>query len=85
MLKLPETTITFKGDEARSFPKERNTRLELFQEYVEDPAMMPENLSNIQVTSLKNLYREIAWIFARVTGQDSIETIPRLDLYILHL
>jgi hypothetical protein len=34
MLKLLEPTITFKEDEARSFLKEKNNRLELLQEYL---------------------------------------------------
>jgi len=55
MLKLPETTIKFKGDEAKIFLKETNSGLELLQEYLEDPTMMPEDLSNIQVSLLKNL------------------------------
>jgi hypothetical protein len=84
MFKLPEPTITFKGDEAKSFLKERNNGLELLQEYLEDPTMMPEDLSNIQVSLLKNPYREITWIFTRVVGQESTTTIPRLALYILH-
>jgi hypothetical protein len=32
---------------------------------------------------LKDPYREIAWNFTRITGQDSMTTIPRLVLYIL--
>jgi hypothetical protein len=64
--------------------KERNNGLELLQEYLEDPTMMPEDLSNIQVSLLKNPYREITWIFSRVAGQESTTTIPRLALYILH-
>jgi hypothetical protein len=36
------------------------------------------------VSSLKHPYREIAWIFTRIIGQDSTVTIPRLALYILH-
>jgi hypothetical protein len=67
MLKPIRPTITFKGDEARSFLKERNSALELLQEYLEDPAMIPKDLSNIQVILLKNPYQEIAWIFSRVT------------------
>jgi hypothetical protein len=84
MLKLLEPTITFKGDEARSFLKEKYSGLELLQEYLEDPTTMPQDISNIQVSSLKNPYREIAWIFSRVSGQYSTTTIPRLALYILH-
>jgi len=63
MLKFPDLTITFKGYEAKSFLKERNNGLELLQEYLEDPKMKPEYLSNIQVSLLKNLYREITWLF----------------------
>jgi hypothetical protein len=36
------------------------------------------------VISLKDPYKEIAWLFTRFVGQDSIETIPWLELYILH-
>jgi aromatic ring-opening dioxygenase LigB subunit len=33
---------------------------------------------------LKNPYQEVAWIFSRITGQESTETIPQLALYILY-
>jgi hypothetical protein len=56
MLKLRELTITFKGEEARSFLKEKNNGLELLQEYLEDPSTMLEDISRIQVGSLKNPY-----------------------------
>jgi hypothetical protein len=56
MLKLPELIITFKGDKARSFLKEKNNGLELLQEYLEDPSAMPKDISRIQVSSLKNTY-----------------------------
>jgi hypothetical protein len=46
--------------------------------------VMPEDLSSIQVSLLKNPYKEMAWLFARVVGQESTATIPRLALYILH-
>jgi hypothetical protein len=58
MLKLPELTVTFKGDEARSFLKEKNNGLELLQEYLEDPSTMPEDISRIQVSLLKNPYEK---------------------------
>jgi hypothetical protein len=47
MLKLPEPTITFKRDEARSFLKEKSNRLEILQEYLEYPSTMPEDISRI--------------------------------------
>jgi hypothetical protein len=45
---------------------------------------MLKDLSRIQVSSLKDPYQEIAWLFTRVTGQDSTKTIPWLALYILY-
>jgi hypothetical protein len=84
MLKLPEPTITFKGDEARNFLKEKNNGLELLQEYLEDPTTMPEDISRIQVNSLKNPYRELAWLFTRLQVRNPWTTIPRLALYILY-
>ena len=45
---------------------------------------MSEDLFNIHARLLKKPYREIAWLFTRVIGQDSTTTIPRLAIYILH-
>jgi hypothetical protein len=84
MLKLPEPTITFKGEEARNFLKNKNNGLDLLQEYLEDLATIPVDISRIQVSLLKNPYRELAWLFTRITGQESTTTIPRLALYILY-
>jgi hypothetical protein len=56
MLKLPELTLTYKGDKARNFLKGRNNGIELLQEYFQDPATMPQDLSRIQVSSLKYPY-----------------------------
>jgi hypothetical protein len=45
---------------------------------------MQEDISRIQVSSLKNPYQEVVCIFTRITGQESTKTIPRLALYILY-
>lgn len=45
---------------------------------------MPKDISRIQVSSLKNPYREVAWLFTRITRQESTKTICRLALYILY-
>jgi hypothetical protein len=76
MLKLLEMTITFKGGKSKSFLKEKNNGLKLLQEYLEDPSTIPEDISKIQASSFKNPYREVAWMFSRITGQESMETIP---------
>jgi hypothetical protein len=59
LLKLPELTLTYKGEEAITFLKGRNNGIELLQEYLQDPTTMPQYLSKIQVSSLKYLYREL--------------------------
>jgi len=55
-MKLIEPSIIFKGDEYRSFLKENNNGLELLREYIEYPSTMPEDISKIQVSSLKSTY-----------------------------
>jgi hypothetical protein len=73
-----------KGYEAKIFLKDRKNGLKLLQEYLEDPLALPKDISKIQVSSLKNIYCKVAWIFTRIIGQDSMETVPRLSLYILY-
>jgi hypothetical protein len=84
MLKLPEPTLTFKGEDCRDFLKKHNNGLDLLPEYLENPASIPEDITRIQVESFKNPYREIAWLFTRLTGQESTATISRMILYILY-
>jgi hypothetical protein len=57
MLRIPEPTMTFKGDEAKEFLKERNGILNLLREYLQYPIVIPEDLSSIHVSLLKNPYR----------------------------
>jgi hypothetical protein len=45
MLKLIEPMITFKGDEAKELLKARSGGFELLQEYLEDLATIPKDLS----------------------------------------
>jgi hypothetical protein len=76
MLKLPELIITFKGDEAKYFLKERNGGLDLPREYFRDPIMIMKDVSSIHVSSLKKPYHEMAWLFTRVGKQESTDIIP---------
>ena len=77
-MKFLEPNLVYKGGEARNFLKRRNNGIELLQEYFHDHVSMPEKISRIHVSSLKNPYKEIIWLFTRIVGQDSMETIPRL-------
>ena len=56
MLKLPDPTLTFNGEEARDFLKKRNNGLDLLQEYLKYPSAMPIDITRIHVSSLENPY-----------------------------
>jgi hypothetical protein len=84
MLRLPEPTMTFKAEEAKDFMKSRNGGWDLLPQYLEDPTTMPEDISTIQVSQLRKPYQDMAWILARILGQESTATIPCLSLYILY-
>jgi hypothetical protein len=84
MLKLPEPTLTFKGEDCRDFLKKHDNGLDLLPEYLENPTTVPEDITRIQVDSFKNPFREITWLFTRLTGQESTTTISRMILYILY-
>jgi hypothetical protein len=45
---------------------------------------MSIDITRIHVSSFKNPYQEIPWLFTRVTGQENMKTISRLALYIFH-
>jgi hypothetical protein len=83
MLKLSERTLSFKGEDCREFLKKHNNGLDLMLEYLENLAYVPTDITRIQVESLKNPSREIAWLFTRVTGQENTASISRMILYIM--
>jgi hypothetical protein len=78
MFRLSEPMMIFKSVKDKDFLRKKNGGFKLLQDYLEDPTIFPEDLSNIQVSSLKNLYEEMAWLFTRITGQEYRGTIPNL-------
>jgi hypothetical protein len=68
MLKLLEPTLTFKGEDSKQFLRKHNNGLELFPEFLEYPMVVPKYITIFQVSSFRNPYREIAWLFIRRTG-----------------
>jgi hypothetical protein len=84
MLKLSEPTLTFKGEDCRDFVKKHDNGLDLLPEFLENPVVVPEYITMIQVDSFKNPFREIAWLFTRLIGQESTATISGMILYILY-
>jgi hypothetical protein len=71
MLRLLEPTLTFKGEDCREFLKKHDNGLDLLPKFLENPTVVPENIIRLQVVSFKNPLREIAWIFMRITGQET--------------
>ena len=84
MLNLSESTLTFKGEDCREFLKKYNNGLDLLPEYLENHASISTDMTIIQVESFKNPYREIAWLFTRLTSQEKTTSISCMILYILY-
>jgi hypothetical protein len=68
MLRLPEPTLTFKCEDCKELLKKHDNGLDLLPEFLENPVIIPEDITRFQVGSFKNIFREIAWHFTRVTG-----------------
>jgi hypothetical protein len=57
ILKFLEPNLVYKGKEAEKILKIKNNGIELLQEYLHDPASILEDISKIQVSSLKHPYK----------------------------
>ena len=57
ILRFPELSLVYKEEEAENFMKRKNNGIELLQEYLQDHASMPKDLSRIQVSYLKHPYK----------------------------
>jgi len=84
MLKLLKPATTFKVEQAKYFITSKNDGRDLLPQCLEDPNIIREDLSMIWVNLFKKPYKEMAWLLARVLGQESTSTIPYLALYILY-
>jgi len=60
MLRFSEPTLTFKGEDSKQFLRKHNNGLDLLTEFLEDPMAVPEDITNLQVSSFRNPFREIA-------------------------
>jgi hypothetical protein len=67
MLRLPQPMLNFKGKDCKEFLKRHENGLDLLPKFLEDPSVFPEDITRFQVGSFKNPFREIAWIFTRIT------------------
>jgi hypothetical protein len=84
MLKLSEPTLTFRGEDCKQFLAKHNNVLDLLPHFLENPLLVPEDITIMQVSSFRNPFRKIAWLFKRITGQESTTTVSFMALYILY-
>jgi hypothetical protein len=84
MLKLPNPTLTFKVEDCRDFLKKHDNGLDILPEFLENPTTIPEYITILQVILFKNPFREVPWLFSRVTGQENTPSVPCMILYILY-
>jgi hypothetical protein len=84
MLTLPDPMPTFKGENCRQFLKKHGNELDLLPKFLQDPTPAPQDMAILQVSAFKNLFRQIAWLFTRITRQESATDISRMILYILY-
>ena len=66
------------------FLRKHNNGLDLLPEFLEDPMAVPEDITSLQVCSFRNPFREIAWLFTRIMGQESTTTISHMVIYIFY-
>jgi len=66
------------------FLKNHDNDLDLLLEFMENPTADPKDITRLQIDLFKNPFREIVWLFTRVTGQESTASISSMILYILY-
>jgi hypothetical protein len=54
MLILSEPTLTFKGKYSKQFLRKNNNRLDLLPKFLEEPMVVPEDITSFQVSSFRN-------------------------------
>jgi hypothetical protein len=45
MMKLPEPTLTFKGEDCRDFLKKHDNGLDILLEFLDNPMAIPEDIT----------------------------------------
>jgi hypothetical protein len=84
MLILSEPTLTFRGQDYKQFLEKHDNGLDLLPEFLKDPTTVSEDITKFQVSSFRNPFWEIAWLFTRITGQESTTSISHIVIYILY-
>jgi hypothetical protein len=84
MLRLSEPTLTFRGKYCKQFLEKHDNGLDLLPKFLKDPTTISKDITKLQVSSFRNPFRETAWLFTRITGQESTTSISCIVIYILY-
>jgi hypothetical protein len=79
MLRLPTPNKTFKGSEVDAFLKAHDGGVDLLNNFLTEPLNDSGSSSQIEVCSLKYPYKEFAWLFSRIVGQDSTVVVQNMS------
>jgi hypothetical protein len=74
MLKLPEPTLTFKGEYCRDFLKKHDNNLEILPEFLENPTTILEDITRLQVNRSRTHFGNCLVIY-QSTGQENTAII----------
>jgi len=66
MLRFPKPRLTFRGEDSKQFLKKHDNRLDLLPEFLEDSTTIPEDITSLQVSSFRNPFHRIVWLFTRI-------------------
>jgi hypothetical protein len=84
MIRLSEPTLAFRGKDCKQLLEKHDNTLDILVEFLEDPTTFPEDITKFQVSSFRNPFWEIAWLFTRITRQQSMTNISHIVIYILY-
>jgi hypothetical protein len=84
MLIFMVPTLTFRGQDCKKFLEKHDNGLDLLPKFLEDLTIVPEDITKLQVSSFRNPFQGIAWLFTRITGHESTTSISHIVLYILY-
>jgi hypothetical protein len=59
MLKLSKPTLTFRGQHCKQFLEEHENELDILVKFLEDPTIVPEDITKLQISSFINPFQEL--------------------------
>jgi hypothetical protein len=76
--------MTFKSFEGGAFLKSNHGGTNILEKFLTYMSGYSRNSYQLEVFSLKCPYKEFAWLFTKITKQESMNTIPKYVLYVIH-